>query len=31
MNRLQALHDAGVSIWLDSLSRELLDTGGSPP
>jgi transaldolase len=27
MNRLQALHDAGVSIWLDNLSRELLDTG----
>jgi transaldolase len=27
MNRLQALHDAGVSIWLDTLSRELLDTG----
>jgi transaldolase len=27
MNRLQALHEAGVSIWLDSLSRELLDTG----
>src|ERR671910_1802137 len=26
--RLQALHDAGVSIWLDTLSRELLDTGG---
>jgi transaldolase len=28
MNRLRALHDAGVSIWLDSLSRELLDVGG---
>jgi transaldolase len=28
MNRLQALHDAGVSIWLDTLSRELLDSGG---
>jgi transaldolase len=28
MNRLQALHDAGVSIWLDNLSRELLETGG---
>jgi len=28
VNRLQALHDAGVSIWLDTLSRELLDTGG---
>jgi transaldolase len=27
MNRLQALHDAGVSIWLDNLSRELLDNG----
>ena len=27
MNRLQQLHDAGVSIWLDTLSRELLDTG----
>jgi transaldolase len=27
MNRLQTLHDAGVSIWLDTLSRELLDTG----
>jgi transaldolase len=27
MNRLQALHDAGVSIWLDSLSRDLLDSG----
>jgi transaldolase len=27
VNRLQALHDAGVSIWLDDLSRELLDTG----
>jgi transaldolase len=25
--RLQALHEAGVSIWLDTLSRELLDTG----
>jgi transaldolase len=25
--RLQALHDAGVSIWLDTLSRELLDSG----
>ena len=25
--RLQALRDAGVSIWLDTLSRELLDTG----
>jgi transaldolase len=28
MNRLQALHHAGVSIWLDTLSRELLDSGG---
>jgi transaldolase len=27
MNRLQALHDAGVSIWLDTLSRQLLDSG----
>jgi transaldolase len=27
MNRLQALLDAGVSIWLDTLSRELLDSG----
>jgi transaldolase len=27
MNRLQALHDAGVSIWLDTLSRELLVSG----
>jgi transaldolase len=27
MNRLQALHGAGVSIWLDALSRELLETG----
>ena len=27
MNRLRALHDAGVSIWLDNLSRELLDSG----
>jgi transaldolase len=26
MNRLQALHDSGVSIWLDTLSRELLDS-----
>jgi transaldolase len=25
--RLQRLHDTGVSIWLDTLSRELLDTG----
>jgi transaldolase len=24
---LRALHDAGVSIWLDTLSRELLDSG----
>ncbi|MEO5744049.1 MAG: transaldolase, partial [Terracoccus sp.] len=23
----QALSDAGVSIWLDDLSRELLETG----
>jgi hypothetical protein len=27
MNRLGQLHDAGVSIWLDTLSRELLDSG----
>src|SRR5215210_6404987 len=27
MSRLQRLHDAGVSIWLDTLSRELLETG----
>jgi transaldolase len=27
MKRLWALHDAGVSIWLDTLSRELLDSG----
>jgi transaldolase len=27
MNRLEKLHDAGVSIWLDTLSRELLDSG----
>ena len=27
MNRLQALHDAGVSIWLDNLSRDLLASG----
>ena len=27
MNRLELLHDAGVSIWLDSLSRELLASG----
>jgi transaldolase len=26
-DRLQRLHDAGVSIWLDTLSRELLDSG----
>ena len=25
--RLKALADAGVSIWLDTLSRELLETG----
>ena len=24
---LQRLHDAGASIWLDTLSRELLDSG----
>ena len=27
MSRLWALHDAGVSIWLDTLSRDLLDSG----
>jgi transaldolase len=27
MNRLMRLQDAGVSIWLDTLSRELLDSG----
>jgi transaldolase len=27
MNRLEALHDGGVSIWLDTLSRELLESG----
>jgi transaldolase len=27
MNRLRALHDAGVSIWLDTLSRDLLESG----
>jgi transaldolase len=27
MNRLHALSDAGVSIWLDTLSRDLLDGG----
>ena len=27
MNRLLALQEAGVSIWLDTLSRELLDSG----
>jgi transaldolase len=27
MNRLQALHEAGVSVWLDTLSRELLESG----
>ncbi len=27
MNRLQTLHDAGVSIWLDTLSRGLLESG----
>jgi transaldolase len=26
-NRLQELHDTGVSVWLDDLSRELLDSG----
>ena len=27
MSRLRALHDAGVSIWLDTLSRDLIDSG----
>lgn len=27
MNRLQRLHEAGVSIWLDTLSRPLLESG----
>lgn len=27
MNRLEQLHHAGVSIWLDTLSRQLLDSG----
>jgi transaldolase len=27
MNRLRQLHDAGVSIWLDTLSRDLLESG----
>jgi transaldolase len=27
MNRLRQLNDAGVSIWLDTLSRDLLDSG----
>src|SRR5215213_4159739 len=27
MNRLARLQEAGVSIWLDTLSRELLDSG----
>ncbi len=27
MNRLERLREAGVSIWLDTLSRELLNTG----
>lgn len=27
MNNLQRLHAAGVSIWLDTLSRELLESG----
>src|SRR5215210_8992171 len=27
INRLQRLHEAGVSIWLDTLSRNLLETG----
>jgi len=27
VSRLQRLHDAGVSIWLDTLSRDLLESG----
>ena len=27
LGRLQRLHEAGVSIWLDTLSRDLLDSG----
>jgi transaldolase len=27
MNRLQRLHEAGVSIWLDTLSRDMLESG----
>jgi transaldolase len=27
MNRMEQLYEAGVSIWLDTLSRELLDSG----
>jgi transaldolase len=27
MNRLHALQEAGVSVWLDTLSRELLESG----
>lgn len=27
MKRTQALHDAGQSIWLDNITRTLLDTG----
>jgi transaldolase len=27
MNRLRQLQDAGVSIWIDTLSRDLLDSG----
>jgi transaldolase len=27
VNRLRRLHEAGVSIWLDTLSRELLESG----
>ena len=26
-SNLRWLHDAGVSIWLDTISRELLDSG----
>jgi hypothetical protein len=27
VNRLERLHDAGVSIWLDTLSCGLLESG----
>ena len=28
--RLHELHEAGVSPWIDSVSREMLETGDSP-